>query len=92
MDNKFDLSKNKKTQMYTLAVKFLTRCSVNIEAVAKTFRPLWRMRKKFEVSNAGDNILLFAIESDEDIEKVLMGERWAFDRHLVVFQRYVFSD
>ena len=63
-----------------------------IEAVAKTFRPLWRMRKKFEVSNAGDNILLFAFESDEDIEKVLMGERWAFDRHLVVFQRYVFSD
>ena len=90
-DNKFNLSKNKKTQTYTLAAKFLTRCSMNIKAVAKTFRPLWRTRKKFEVSNVGDNILLFAFESDEDIEKVLMGEPWAFDRHLVVFQRYDMS-
>ena len=57
-DNKFDLSKNKKTQTYTLAAKFLTCRSVNIEAVAKTFRPLGRMRKKFEVNNAADNILL----------------------------------
>ena len=39
-DNKFDLSKNKKAQTYTLATKFFTRHSVNIEAVAKTFRPL----------------------------------------------------
>ncbi|XP_050247342.1 uncharacterized protein At4g02000-like [Quercus robur] len=90
-DNKFDLSKNKKRQTYTLAAKFFTRRSINIEAVAKTFRPLWRTRRKFEVSNAGDNILLFAFESEEDIEKVLMGEPWAFDRHLVVFQRYDMS-
>ena len=39
-DNKFDLSKNKKAQTYTLAAKFFTHHSVNIEAVAKTFRPL----------------------------------------------------
>ena len=48
-------------------------------------------KRKFEVSNAGDNILLFAFESEEDTEKVLMGEPWAFDRHLVVFQRYDMS-
>lgn len=89
-DNKLDSSKNKKAQTYTLAAKFFTRRSVNIEVVAKTFRPLWRTRRKFEVSNAGDNIL-FAFESDEDIEKVIMGEPWAFDRHLVVFQRYDMS-
>ena len=90
-DNKFDLSKKKKTQTYTLAAKFFTRRSVNIKAVAKTFRPLWRTKRKFEVSNAGDNIILFAFESEEDIEKVLLGEPWAFDRHLVVFQRYDMS-
>lgn len=68
-DNRFDLSRNKKAQKYTLATKFFTRRSVNIEAVAKTFRPLWHTRRKFEVSNAGDNILLFTCESDEDIER-----------------------
>lgn len=43
-DNKFDLSKNKKEQKYTPAAKFFTRHSVNIEAVATTFRPLWRTK------------------------------------------------
>ena len=52
---------------------------------------MWRTRRKFEVSNAGDNILLFAFESEEDAKKDLMGEPWAFDRHLVVFQRYDMS-
>ena len=89
--DKLDLSKNKKTQVFVLAAKFFTRRSMNVEAVAKTFRPLWRTRKAFEVSEAGDNRLLFAFQTAEDVEKVLLGEPWSFDRHLVVFQRYDFS-
>ena len=38
--------------------------------------------------DAGNNCLLFAFQSDENIEKVLMGESWSFDRHIVVFQCY----
>ena len=90
-EDKLDLSKNKKTQAFVLAAKFFTRRSLNVEAVAKTFRPLWRTRKAFEVSEAGDNRLLFAFQTAEDVEKVLLGEPWSFDRHLVVFQRYDFS-
>nr|XP_023929349.1 uncharacterized protein LOC112040689 [Quercus suber] len=89
--DKLDLSKNKKTQVFVLAAKFFTRRSLNLEAVAKTFKPLWRTRKSFEVSEAGDNRLLFAFQTAEDVEKVLMGEPWSFDRHLVVFQRYDLS-
>lgn len=61
---------------------------MNLEAVARTFRPLWRTKQRFEVSDAGDNRLLFAFETIEDVEKVLLGEPWSFDRHIVVFQRY----
>ena len=57
-----------------------------MEVVAKTFRPLWRTKKAFKVSEAGDNRLVFAFQMAEDVEKVLMGEPWSFDRHLVVFQ------
>lgn len=59
-----------------------------MEAVARTFRPLWRTKRNFEVSMAGENILLIAFELEIDVEKVLQGEPWVFDRHLVVLQRY----
>ena len=41
--DKFDLSKEKKRPEFVLARKFFTRRAINIEALAKTFRPLWRM-------------------------------------------------
>ena len=51
-----DLSKEKKRLEFVLAAKFLTRRSINIEVVARTFRPIWRTRRNFEVSAAGDNV------------------------------------
>ena len=85
---KLDLKNKKKEQNFVLAAKFFTRRSLNVETVAKTFRPLWRIRDNFEVSDAGNNCLLFAFQSEEDIQKVLLGELWSFDRHIVVFQRF----
>ena len=85
---KHDLTKEKKISEYVLAAKFLTRRSINIEAVARMFRPIWCTKRNFEVSIAGDNILLIAFEWEVDVEKVLQGEPWVFNRHLVVLQRY----
>lgn len=61
---------------------------MNIEAVTRTFRPRWRTRRSFEVSATGDNVVLIVFELEVDIEKVLQGEPWTFDRNLVVLQRY----
>lgn len=38
--DKLDLKKNKKDQRFFLAAKFFSRRSLNVEAVAKTFKPL----------------------------------------------------
>ena len=71
-----------------LAAKFFTWRSINVEAVARTFRPLWRTKRNFEVSMAGDNVVLIAFEWEVDAKKVIEGEPWMFGRHLVVLQRY----
>ena len=51
-----DLSKEKKRLEFVLVVKFLSRRSINIEVVARTFRLIWRTMRNFEVSAAGDNV------------------------------------
>lgn len=50
-DTIIDLSSDKKMEI-VLAAKFLTRHSLNVEAVARMFRPIWRTRTSFEVSDA----------------------------------------
>ena len=86
--NKVDLTVKKKAGEHVLAAKFLTHRNVNLEAVACTFRPLWRTRGNFKVNVAGNNKVLFDFEFKVDAIKVLMGESWTFDRHLVVLERY----
>ena len=69
---KLELLKTKQIQEYVLAAKFLTKRRVNIDAVVKTFQPLWRTSNDFRIRDAGDNHLLFAFELEFDVEKLLM--------------------
>ena len=40
-DSKVDLTRDKKKTGTVLAAKFFTHRNVNVEAVARTFRPIW---------------------------------------------------
>nr|XP_023917378.1 uncharacterized protein At4g02000-like [Quercus suber]POF04428.1 uncharacterized protein CFP56_32041 [Quercus suber] len=82
------LSKKNQVKECVIAAKFFTKRALNIEAVARTFRPLWRTKASFHITNVGDNILLFTFDLEVDAVKVLLGEPWSYDRHLVVLQRF----
>ena len=79
-------SESDKPQSF-LAAKFLTRRSLNVEAVARTFKPLWRTDQGFTIRDMGNNILVIVFDEEADRERVLQGEPWAYDKHLIVFQR-----
>ena len=83
-----DLTESRKVHGFALAAKFFTRRSLNIDAVVRTFRPLWCTKGSFQVSDAKQNFMVFTFDLEEDVEKVLMGEPWSFHKHLVVFRRY----
>ena len=89
-DTKLSLSKSKNTcsKEFVLAAKFLTKRALNVEAVGRTFKPLWRAKKEFKVREVGDHILLFVFELESDAERVLVNEPWTFDKHVVLLQRF----
>lgn len=72
---------------FLLAGKFFTHRVVNVEAVARTFKPFWRTWKGFDICDMGDNKLVFDFENENDLERVLEHKPWTYDKHLVVFQR-----
>ena len=84
-------SKNLRRKEYVLAAKFLTKRALNVEAIGRTFKPLWRAKNEFKIREAGDHILLFVFELETDAERVLAQEPWSFDKHLVLFQQYDYS-
>ena len=84
-------AKNLLAKEHVLAAKFLTKRALNVEAIGRTFKPLWRSRGEFTIREAEDHILLFVFEYENDAARVLASEPWVFDKHLVLFKWFDFS-
>ena len=84
-------SKNLKRKEYVIAAKFLTKRALNVDAIGRTLKPLWRARKEFKIREVGDHTLLFVFELETDAQRVLAQESWSFDKHLILLQRYDYS-
>ncbi|KAK9992432.1 hypothetical protein SO802_027417 [Lithocarpus litseifolius] len=54
-----------------------------MEVIAKTFTPLWRAGNGFKIQHFGDHKILFTFDNREDVDRILEGEPWSFDKHLV---------
>ena len=74
---------------FMIAAKFLTFRFLQMEAVARTFKQLWRTNRRFRIRNRGNNTILFVFESLDGVDKILKSQPWSFDKHLIVMQRYL---
>ena len=59
-----------------------------MEIIAKTFTPLRRARNGFKIQSFGDHKILFTFDNKEDVDRILEGKPWSFDKHLVVMSQY----
>ena len=87
-----DVDGQEETIIHRLAGKFFTKRVLNVDAVARTFKPLWRPRGELKIRDMGDNILLFEFEDCLDMERVLELEPWSYYKHLVVFQKTLVAE
>ena len=53
---------------HLLAAKFMIRRALNVEAICRIFKLLWRARKDFKIRGAGDHILLFVFKLEIAVE------------------------
>ena len=75
-------------EKFSIAAKFLTKRAINMEVIAKIFTLLWRARNGFKIQSFGDHKILFTFDNREDGVRILEGEPWTFDKHLVIMSRY----
>ena len=73
---------------HVLAMKFLTKRALNIDAIAKNFTPLQRAKNGFKIQKEGDHVVLFTFDDKSEMEKIVAAEPWSFDKHLMVLQSY----
>ena len=71
---------------FLLAVRFFTSKMLNIEAIARTFKLLWHTKRGFEAHDMGDHRVLFIFSEKSDVDKVIAGEPWSFDKYLVALK------
>ena len=67
--------------------KSFTHRTFNMKAIARTFKPPWRTKKGFEVKDMGNHIVLFVFVEEFDANRVLIGESWSYDKHLISLQK-----
>lgn len=71
---------NEDAREWFLATRFFTGRALSMEVIARTFKLLWRTRNGFEVRDKGNHRVLFAFRDEGDMEQVLKGEPWSFDK------------
>ena len=87
-----DVPSSKEANVHCLAGKFLTKRIINAEAVAQTFKPLWKLVGELKIQDVERNVLVFEFDDALDLERVLEFEPWSYNKSLVIFQKTEFVE
>ena len=63
-----------------LVGRFLTDRSINNQAMKSTLAALWRSVKGMSIKDLTPSVFLFLIYHEMDLERVVRGGPWTFDR------------
>ena len=81
-----EVPKPMEATVHRLAGRFFTKRMLNVEAIARTFKPLWKPTGELKLRDLGENILLFEFSDSLDLTRVLEFKPWTFNKNIVVFR------
>ncbi|MBA0706332.1 hypothetical protein Golax_018449, partial [Gossypium laxum] len=70
-----------------LVGRCLTDSIVHFPSLRNTMADLWHPLRGICISDLGDRRVLFQFYHEVDIQRVLVGTPWFFNKHLIVFHR-----
>lgn len=77
---KFSLPKSEVAEGFVVAAKFFTKRKINLEAVARTLKSIWKAERGFEIRDLGENKAPFVFNDEIDMDRVLILSSWTFDK------------
>lgn len=86
-DGGAEVTHQEEISIHRLERKFLTKRVLNVDAVARTFKPLWKLTRELKIRDVGENMLVFEFEDNLDLERVSEFKPWSYDKSLVIFQK-----
>ena len=66
-----------------LMAKLFTKCRLNVEALSRTLKSMWRFAQDFEVRDLALNTVLLLFTHKADAQKVISQRPWSFDKYLI---------
>nr|POE56931.1 hypothetical protein CFP56_27882 [Quercus suber] len=66
-----------------LVAKLFTIRRVNIEALSRTLKSIWRSIHEFEIRDLGSNIFLLLFSNEADALKIMKQQPWLFNKYLI---------
>ncbi|MBA0572527.1 hypothetical protein Golob_002863, partial [Gossypium lobatum] len=64
-----------------------TKKSYNLDSFRAQLKSIWKIKKKFDIEVAGQNLFLISFENEDDMEIIMEGRPWLFKRQLIIFDR-----
>ena len=63
--------------------KFFTKLRINLEAIMRKLKIMWRSRGSFDIHNLGNNTIMLLFDDEDDLMCIKMQAPWSFDKYMV---------
>ncbi|XP_075665231.1 uncharacterized protein LOC142634866 [Castanea sativa] len=78
----------RKVGKYCAMMKILSQRSINVDALRKNLRMLWKPNKGVQISEIEEELFLVEFGDEKDKKKVLDMCPWSYEKQLILIQEY----